>query len=337
METTKNILSLISRLSFDDKRQLINLLTNELFLNNLDKYRTENTGDRPTCPKCGGNHIIKNGSQNNVQKFRCKKCFKTFGLHTGTSVYWLHSTSKEDWTKFISLTLESKSIRSICKDLGHSKQTVFNWRHKLLTSLDKVFTKQFKGVVEMDDMYVRFNQKGRKSNFVPRLSQRGVSSQQVSVLFTLDRYKTIDLQVLRKGKVDMNSISRILDNGLVDRLNKENIIVTDYCRSYSPVLNGLGFSHEKLNMSKGEKVRGQFHLNTLNNQCGEFKRWISYHFRSVSTKYLQNYLNCFKLLFFVLKDKTNEVIEFLKLSLKDGSTFKRFHSTEERYQGFLSY
>lgn len=343
---TKNIFNLISKLSFDDKRLLINSLTNELFLNDLDKYRTEHTGDRPCCPKCKSERIIKNGSQNNVQKFRCKVCRKTFGLHTGTSVHYLHF--KGDWKKFIELTLESKSIRSISNSLGRDKQTIFNWRHKLLSSIDKVFTKEFKGIVEMDDMLVRFNQKGRVNNFNEevrrsqivdgvskrrKISKRGTSKEQVSVLFSIDRYKTIDMKLLKRGKVTIKSLERVLDNGLVDRLNSNNIIVTDYCTSY---IKGLdGYTHERLNMSKKEKSRGNYHLNTLNYYCGEFKRWIGYHFRSVSTKYLQNYLNYFKMLFFVLKDSDNKQLDFFKFSLKDGQTFKQFHSMEERYLRFL--
>ena len=350
MEAIKKVLA---NLSFDEKRQLINLLTNELFLNNLDKYRTENTGDRPCCPKCESKNIIKNGSQNNVQKFKCKDCHKTFGLLTGTCVHWLHK--KDMWLKFIELTFESKSIRTICKEIGiNSRQTIFNWRHKLLSSLDQIFEKQFKGVVEIDDMLVRFNQKGRVNSFMEsvrrssthtnergfkyvkrrKLSKRGISNEQVSVLFTIDRYRTIDMKLLKLGKINISSLGRVFDDGLRERLNKENIIVTDGCTSYRSILEG--FSHEKLVVYKGEKVRGQFHLNTLNNYCGVYKDWIRYNFRSVATKYLQNYLNCFKMIFFVLKNSENAIIDFLKLSLKDGSTFERFHTTEERYQEFLT-
>lgn len=344
---TKNIFKLISKLSFDDKRALINSLTNELFLNDLDKYRTEHTGYRPCCPKCQSERIIKNGSQNDVQKFRCKVCRKTFGLHTGTSVHYLHF--KQDWLRFIELTIESKSIRFIASSLGRDKQTVFNWRHKLLSSLDNVFQKQFKGIVEMDDMLVRFNQKGRKNNFFEevrrsemidgvskrrKISKRGISNEQVSVLFTIDRYKTVDMQLLKRGKINVKSLESVMCNGLVDRLNTNNIIVTDGCRSYGPVLDG--FTHERLIIRKGQKTRGNYHLNTLNYYCGEFKRWIGYHFRSVSTKYLQNYLNYFKMLFFVLKDSTNGALDFFKFSLKDGQTFKRFHSMEKSYQSFLN-
>lgn len=347
----KNIFSLISKLSFDDKRSLINSLTNELFLNDLDKYRTEHTGDRPCCPKCQSERIIKNGSQNDVQKFRCKVCRKTFGLHTGTSVHYLHF--KEDWLKFIELTIESKSIRFISSLLGRDKQTVFDWRHKLLSSLDNIFQKEFKGIVEMDDMLVRFNQKGRVNNFFEevrrsevvvsstgnkyskrrKISKRGISNEQVSVLFTIDRYKTVDMKLLKRGKINMKSLEDVFDSGLVDRLNTNNIIVTDGCRSYGPILKG--FTHERLIISKKQKTRGNYHLNTLNYYCGEFKRWIGYHFRSVSTKYLQNYLNYFKMLFFVLNGSDNKQLDFFKFSLKDGQTFKRFHSTEERYLNFL--
>lgn len=87
----KNIFQFTKNLSFDEKRSLINLLTNELFLNDLDKYRTNHTGDRPQCPKCNSERIIKNGSNKEVQKFLCKDCKRTFSLLTGTCVHWIHS------------------------------------------------------------------------------------------------------------------------------------------------------------------------------------------------------------------------------------------------------
>lgn len=332
----KDIFKSISKLNFDEKRKLINSLKNQLFINNLDEYRTEHTGDRPVCPKCGSNHIIKNGSQKDVQKFRCKGCGKSFGLHTGTSIHYLHF--KDEWTRFIELTLESKSIRDICNEMSHSIQTIFNWRHKLLVSINEVFKKYFKGVVEMDDMYIRFNQKGRRSNYIKRegvLRKRGISREQVSVLFTLDRYKTIDMKLLRVSKVNRLSIKRILDEGLINRLNLNNVIVTDYCKSYNDIFDGI--THEKLNMSKREKVRGNYHLNTLNNQCGEFKDWIKYKFCTVSTKYLQNYLNLFQMIFFVLKNSNDKLNDLIKFSLKDGGTFKKFHQMEMKYQEFLTY
>lgn len=239
--------------------------------------------------------------------------------------------------------------------MNKAKQTIFDWRHKLLSSLNNVFEKQFKGIVEMDDMLIRFNQKGRLNNFNEsvrrsetrthasgfkytkrrKISKRGISNEQVSVLFSLDRYKTVDMSLLKRGKINKKSVERIFSQGLKDRLDTNNIVVTDGCSSYNDILQP--YNHEKLIIRKGEKSRGNYHLNTLNNYCGQYKMWISYHFRSVATKYVQNYLNLFKMISFVLKDSLNAINDFLKLSLKDESTFKRFHSSEENYQEFLTF
>lgn len=334
----KSFIEKIKKLSYDDKQKIIKLLSDNLYINDLDKYRSEHIGEKVKCTYCNSDKIVKNGSQNNVQKFRCKDCKKTFGLHTGTSIYWLHH--KEDWGKFIELTLESKSIRDIAKELKHSNQTIFNWRHKLLSSLENIFQKEFKGVVEMDDMLVRFNQKGRVNNFNEGLrrkrktkNKRGISNEQVSVLFTIDRYKAIDLRILKLGKINRFTLGNVLDKGLKSRLNKENVIVTDGCTSYKSCLNG--FTHERLVLRKGQRVRGVYHLNTLNSHSRNFKNWIDYNFSSVSTKYLQNYLYYFKMIDFVLRENDEKSLDFLKTSLKDSNTFKRFHSIENKYESFF--
>jgi hypothetical protein len=62
--------------------------------------------------------------------------------------------------------------------------------------------------------------------------------------------------------------------------------------------------------------------------------WIYYHFNSVSTKYLKNYLNWFAFLEILKKkqNKTNKVWDYI---LYDGNTFDRFKGTENNYQEFV--
>jgi len=47
--------------------------------------------------------------------------------------------------------------------------------------------------------------------------------------------------------------------------------------------------------SKGERVKGAFHIQHVNSTHNKIKRWINGTFWGVSTKYLQQYLNWYKL------------------------------------------
>ncbi|CAG5076251.1 IS1595 family transposase [Parvicella tangerina] len=350
--------------SFKDIEYFVNALSGERLtylksyikslVPNLLEVREEQV-ENLCCPDCGSDKLKKNGNYGDKQKFVCKACNRGFGILSGTCVHGLHK--RELWTRFIEFTLESMSIRKICEELNISRQTCLDWRHKLLTSINEVFTKEFHGIVEMDDMLMRLNQKGRREDFIEesrrtktitnrygnRVSmrlkgnrKRGISRDQVSVLLTVDRYGTVGTGMLKRGKMDSNSLNRVFGNGLLSRLNSDNTIVTDEAKAYVSVLNACGFDHEHINAGNKQWTKGIYHLNTLNNADGRFKKWIKYHFSSVSTKYLHNYLGYFKMLFFVLKSG-EKMEEFLRFSLIDITSNFRFRNIENQYQTFLKY
>ena len=350
---------ILSSLSDKQKKKMFNLLQLDSLFNNSDNSFCDISKEsRKTlyCPDCGSEKLKRNGNYGNKQKYVCKGCNRGFGILTGTCVHGLHK--RELWTRFIELSLESRSIRYICKEIGISRQTCLDWRHKLLTSINETFTKEFHGIVEMDDMLMRLNQKGCRENFIEesrrtktitnrygnRVSmrvkgnrRRGISRDQVSVLLTVDRYGTVGTNMLKRGKMDSRSLNRVFGNGLLSRLNTNNTIVTDEAKAYVSVLNNHGFDHEHINAGNKQWTKGIYHLNTLNNADGRFKKWIKYHFSSVSTKYLNNYLGYFKMLFFVLKDSGKKMEDFLRFSLTDITSNVRFRNIESQYQTFLEH
>ena len=53
-------------------------------------------------------------------------------------------------------------------------------------------------------------------------------------------------------------------------------------------------THEVLNQSAGEHVRGDLHIQTVNNRHERLKSFLRIH-RGVATKYLDNYLHWYHL------------------------------------------
>ena len=49
---------------------------------------TKTTSVTISCPRCGGDHIRRNGQQSGYQRFRCADCDKQFrhGMQTGKRV-----------------------------------------------------------------------------------------------------------------------------------------------------------------------------------------------------------------------------------------------------------
>ena len=357
MKNLNQLKSFVSSLSEDELDSLKVIVNSLLRVTDFGAIRENTINYKPVCPDCASEHVKKNGHYGDKQKYVCKPCNRGFGILSGTSVHGIRK--KELWTQFISLTLESKSIRFIAKKLKINKQTCLFWRHKLLSSINDAFTKELHGIVEMDDMLVRFNQKGRINNFIEesrrtetvtnrygdRVSQkvkvgklkRGISRDQVSVLVSIDRYSAIGTGMLKRGKMDIKSLNRVFEKGLLERLNTDNTVVTDEAKAYVSVLANNGFDHEHINAGIKQWTKGIYHLNTLNNADRRFKNWIKYNFSSVSTKYLHNYLGYFKMLFFVLNKSETKMEELLRFSLIDNSTLQRKQNIENKYQEFLTY
>lgn len=75
----------------------------------------------------------------------------------------------------------------LCDEVTHV--TLFYWRHKILAALKQIPTETFQGIVEMDETYFLYSEKGRKdiSERTPRKrggksKYRGISNDQVCVM-----------------------------------------------------------------------------------------------------------------------------------------------------------
>jgi hypothetical protein len=71
-------------------------------------------------------------------------------------------------------------------------------------------------------------------------------------------------------------------------------LVTDGCTSYPPCAAAMGISHESLNQTAGERVRGELHIQTVNSRHERLKTFLRRH-RGIATKYLDSYLRWFHL------------------------------------------
>ena len=65
--------------------------------------------------------------------------------------------------------------------------------------------------------------------------------------------------------------------------------MTDGGTCYPPCAAAMGVSHEALNPSSGERVRGELHIQTVNNRHSRLKAFLRSR-RVIATKYLASYL-----------------------------------------------
>ena len=121
-----------------------------------------------------------------------------------------------------------------------------------------------------------------------KAKKRGLSREQVPVLMAADRSGTTVSAVL--PRVDAAALTAALDPVVA----KDALLVSDGGASYPPCAAALGVSHEALNRSMGERVRGDLHVQTVNSRHSRLKDFLRPR-RGIATRYLDNYLSWFHL------------------------------------------
>jgi len=84
------------------------------------------------CPHCHSMHIVKNGMASGLQRFKCRKCAKTFNALSGTPLAHLHPRGK--WIGQAEAMRDGLSLKQVEVPLGMAHDTAFRWRHRFLAT-----------------------------------------------------------------------------------------------------------------------------------------------------------------------------------------------------------
>ena len=121
-----------------------------------------------------------------------------------------------------------------------------------------------------------------------KATKRGLSHEQVPILVAADRSGAVVSAVLPVDSAE--AIRAVLD----PVLSKDALLVTDGGTALACCATGMKVSHEVMNQSAGERVRGELHIQTVNSLHERIKTFLRVR-RGVATKYLDNYLRWFHL------------------------------------------
>lgn len=281
-----------------------------------------------SCPYCESKLFIKHGKRNGTQKYKCKGCCKIFTLKTGTSFHRIQK--REKFELFKSLMLEAYyPIRQMAGKVGITVQTAFDWRHKVLSGMAKDDVR-FKGTTEIDDIWFLYSQKGRKGLKYSR--KRGGSKRagdndfQAKLLITSDRNKTTDMSLVRIGRLKKEDMVRKLSG----RFSEGCTLVSDKHRSIGAFAKYENLAHVSFKAAD-HTAGGDYHVQNVNNMAVGLKNLINRSLRGVSTKYLQNYANWFKL----RNEKMN--LDEMERSLGKEKNLVTIHVNRESiYKGFIA-
>ncbi len=113
------------------------------------------------CPHCASTKVYKRGKQKGVQMYRCNDCSKWYSETTGTALYDIKLKSK--WQSYLQCMEQGMPIKKIVRELNISIQTSFDWRHKILSSLDQFVPKELSSEVEYDELELALSNKGSRN------------------------------------------------------------------------------------------------------------------------------------------------------------------------------
>lgn len=295
----------IEKLALNDQNLIINQLAKLIGDLDIDIPNIQNSqkeAESRHCPHCSSSKTIKIGKQFGIQRFSCKDCKHDFRASTGSFIAGLKKGKGEKLKLYLRHFIAGKSIRYCATACEISVPTSFKWRHRILAALQKQQESTvLAGIVESDDVFLPYSQKGQKELGRPARKRgkgmlepkkRGITNEKVAIIISQDRLGNKHLQVATRGRISEENLNEVLK----DKIVAKSILCSDSHHSYIAFANSNKIEHKTVKASAKEFVKeGKYHIQHVNQTANELKKWLD-GFNGVSTKYLQNYLNWFSVL-----------------------------------------
>ena len=251
---------------------------------------------RKPCPYCSSENIYKRGKQSGVQMYQCRECLKWYSETTGTPLWDIKL--KKKWQSYLRCMEQGKSIKAIANEINVCVQTSFDWRHKILSSLNSFAPQTLSNVVECDELELALSNKGSR-NLERKPRKRGNDfkrNQQpeeitvVQVVTAFQRNGEKFMRAVESKRLSAEEITKALDG----KLAEQTTLITDKHPSYKLFAKeNQSIKHKSVlakdHVNKSDK---NIHLQNVNNTHSQFRDFLD-PFHGVSSKYLQNYLNWF--------------------------------------------
>lgn len=311
MKSSQEIKSLFNNLPIASQNTLLGELLIEQELQGkvmqeaLEEVSLKRT--KKPCPICSSSKVYKRGKQRGVQMYRCNDCNKWYSETTGTPLYDIKLKSK--WQLYLNCMEQGMPIKKIAKELGISIQTSFDWRHKILSSLEQFVPIELSSEVECDELELALSNKGSKSlerkprkrgsDFKRNQSKDTITTVQVvtAVQRNGDKYlKAVASKRLSKQEIEIALEGKLADN---------TTLITDKHPSYKAFAKDNPAIKHKALLAKDhvDKKDSTVHLQKVNNVHSQLRTFLR-PFNGVSSKYLQNYLNWYAYVDYIRNSKT---------------------------------
>lgn len=241
------------------------------------------------CPHCQSNNFNCVGFRNDLQRYKCKSCNRTFNQLTGTPLARLRKKGR--WLDFAAAMTEGKSVRAAAKDCSVDKNTSFRWRHRFLQWLQAIESEQLTGIVEVKEIHFPYSEKGaRELDRKPRKRGQNIEkhTQTVCVIAAQDRHQHTFDKII--PSLNCQSLKTLEES----KVARDALVCSENKMAYIEYTTQQQLRHGRLDLSSGEKVvKDIVHLRNISNYLTRLQDWMG-RFRGVATKYLHAYLGWFR-------------------------------------------
>jgi len=251
----------------------------------LEIFRTNRSSNGLICAHCQSENVIRYGTYNEKQRYKCKVCKRTFTDFTNSPLNMCHFIDK--WPEFIECTIKGFSLRKSSNILKISYVTLFYWRHKFLIALKNIKNTEFEGLVEVSDIFLTYSLKGQKDikHRVPRKSGRKYKyllGEKVCVVMAIDQSKN----VASRATLNVGFNKKCVEGAIGNLVNKENILLFNQKPAYSSFCRSKRINFHPTSIKK-------YNIKSVRNYMSDFLRWIL-RFKGIASKYTNNYLCWYK-------------------------------------------
>ena len=241
--------------------------------------------DGPRCPHCGSDRV-QDRTKHRTMPYRCRDCRKWFSVKTGT-VMQSSKLGLQVWalaTYLLTTGLKGQASMKLHRDLGITQKTAWHLAHRIRETW-KAKQAPFTGPVEFDETYVGGKRKNMPKAKRAALSGRGGAGK-VTVAGAKDRAtKRVNAAIVPATD------TRTLQDFVRGRAAAGATVYTDdaaACRGMPE------YTHEAVNHSVGEYVRGMAHTNGIESFWAMLKRGYQGTYHHMSSKHLDRYVTEFE-------------------------------------------
>ena len=227
------------------------------------------------CIRCGSKHIRNIRSRN---QYSCGSCEHRFSVTAGTMLHNSHLPLRK-WFVAVYLMTESKkgvSALQLKRTLNVAYKTAWYLCHRVRAAMEDAYPIPIKGFIEIDETFVGGKVHGKG---------RGYKGNKAIVVGAVQRGDRIILKVVKAR--DRETLHQFV-NEVTTR--ETSAYFTDEWAPYEGIAKGET-SHETVNHSLKEWVKGDAHVNTIENIWSLLKRSIIGAYHHVSIKHLDSYLD----------------------------------------------